>query len=81
MFQEKARRVETEERLASIEKAKRAVEINLDHAQVEATQLKEQARVLPEQAEEDKRRAQAALAQLGGKDFKIKDLETSLANE
>ena len=74
MFQEKAGRIETEERLASVEKAKRTVEIKLDHAQVEAIQLKEQ-------AEEDKRRAQAALAQLEGKDLNIKELETSLANE
>ncbi len=81
MFQEKNRRIETEERLVSVEKAKRTVEIKLDHAQIETTQLKEQARLLARQAEEDKRRVQAALAQLEGKDLNIKELETSLANE
>ena len=81
MLQERAKRIETEQRLSESEKAKRAVEVKLDHAQLEAIQLKDQAMILSEQLAQKKERYLIALEKIDKKDIQIKELESNLINE
>lgn len=81
MLQERTQRIETEQKLSETEKAKRAVEIKLDHTQLELIQFKDQAVLLAKQFEEEKKKYLAVLEQVEKKDSQIKELDNSLANE
>lgn len=81
LLEERDRRIETEQRLSETEKAKRAVEIKLDQAQLQLIQLRDKARLLAIQVEEEKRSYQSALAEVEKKDAQIKEMENNLASE
>ncbi len=81
MLQERAKRIGTEQRLSESEKAKRAVEIKLDHAQLELIQLKDEARILAGQLVQEKEGYLIALEKIDKKDNQIEELESNLTNE
>lgn len=81
MLQERTKRIGTEQRLSDTQKAKRSIEIKLDHARSELIQLQDKAMVLAEQVEQEKRSYQLVLADLEEKDAQIKELGNSLTNE
>ena len=81
MLQEKNKRIVTEQRLSETEKAKRGVEIKLEHLQLESIQLREQAQILAKELEQEKKDQQASLAAIEKKDTRINGLESNLVNE
>lgn len=81
MLQEKSKRIQSEQKLSETEKAKRATEIKLDHAQLELIQLRDKAKLLAKEVEQEKKNYLAALAEAGKKEEQIKELENNLANE
>lgn len=81
MLHERAKRIETEQELSESEKAKRTIEVKLDHAQLEVIQLKDQAMILSEQLAQEKKNYLAALEETENKDIQIKELQSNLTNE
>ena len=81
MLQERSKRIETEQKLSDSVKAKRSLEIKLDHAQLDLIRLKDQAEVLAKQVEQEKKGYRDALENLAKKDRQLTELESELADE
>ncbi|MBN2097895.1 MAG: hypothetical protein JW714_05420 [Candidatus Omnitrophica bacterium] len=78
MLQEKAKRVEIEEKLLTLTQAKQQVDRQLNEKQMELIKLKDQARILSDQWAKERQSYEVTLEQ---KNTRLSTLETDLANE
>ena len=81
VLQEKTKRLEIEKMVLLLEKSKRATEIKLDHAQLEAVQAREHAQLLAQETAQTKRLYQGLVGEIEDKDSQIKGLQIDLSNQ
>lgn len=81
MFQERVKRIEAEQALTETEQAKQTLELKLDQAQLELIQLRDRARLLAEEVEQEKRSYQQTLEELEQKSTQLVVIENNLQDE